>query len=224
MEGKGTLFAYSVEVDEDEASGSSGATSSSIHDSTIASSTSLPIHKRIVEEMVHSIDVAADFEDGILGEQGLKGGRRTWVAVKLTALLPNAHALHRLSAHLVRTRPPLPGGEVVPFPGSPRDADLDVLDAVSVDVETGAISAKASALPRNTPLTVQDLKDLKELRDDLFRICKRAEERGVRIIIDAEYRFVIASFFCISRVSDINSWRSILLIAGIRYDLLPHIL
>lgn len=35
-------------------------------------------HKAIIKEMIHSIDVAADFEDSIRGE-----GRRTWVAVKI---------------------------------------------------------------------------------------------------------------------------------------------
>jgi len=39
-------------------------------------------HKAIMKEMIHSIDVAADFEDSIRGE-----GRRTWVAVKIVSHL-----------------------------------------------------------------------------------------------------------------------------------------
>ncbi|KAJ3866300.1 hypothetical protein EV359DRAFT_36935, partial [Lentinula novae-zelandiae] len=51
---KGVLFSYSIEVDENEAT---------------ASNTS-------------SIDVAADFEDSIVGQHA-RSGRRTWVAIKL---------------------------------------------------------------------------------------------------------------------------------------------
>lgn len=37
---------------------------------------------------------------------------------------------------------------------------------------------------------MQDVRALKELNEDLVRICKRAAERGVKVIIDAEYRYV----------------------------------
>lgn len=67
-EGKGCLFAYSVEVDEAEAAGSSSQKSS------------LSPHKQIVQETLHSIDVAADFEDRY-GKGST--GKRTWVAIKL---------------------------------------------------------------------------------------------------------------------------------------------
>ncbi|KAJ6614938.1 FAD-linked oxidoreductase-like protein [Mycena sp. CBHHK59/15] len=152
----GTLFAYSVEVDEAEAmAASSGSSKKSSR-------------KVIVEEMVRCIDVAADFEDG-LGEK--QTGRRTWVAVKITALLPDASALIRLSSHILSTRPPTSSPHVV-FPGNPTSSDLDVL--YSPNAPKGKLSD-------------DDLKMLRDLHADLEMICTRAEARGVRIIIDAEY-------------------------------------
>ncbi|KAF7321571.1 Proline dehydrogenase [Mycena kentingensis (nom. inval.)] len=151
----GTLFAYSIEVDEAEAmaSASSGSTQNSPH-------------KAIVKEMLNCIDVAADFEAN-LGAR--KAGKRTWVAVKMTALLPDASALIRLSSHIIATRAPtaLP---LVVFPGNPVASDLAVL------------SSKGNAL-----LTSSDIAMLRELHKDLEAICARASSRGVRIIIDAEY-------------------------------------
>lgn len=67
---KGALLSYSVEVDP--------ATAAS-HNAGTLSTDDLP-HKRIIKEMIHSIDVAADFEDSLND-----GGRRTWVAVKLVS-------------------------------------------------------------------------------------------------------------------------------------------
>lgn len=184
---KGALFAYSVEVDEAEA--------------TAASSNSKrkerPPHKRIVDEMVRCIDVAADFEDGITGK--LNVGRRTWVAVKMvrlvffkpcqnltpyytqSALVPDAHVLLKLSSHIMSTRPsPQPS---IPFPGCPHPTDLDAL-------------FKPLMTPSNDSdaLNAEDIASLRELHADLVRICTRAQERGVKIIIDAEYRFVLPLF------------------------------
>lgn len=52
------------------------------------------VHKRIVKEMTRSIDISADYEDGRdLLQGGYTGRRRTCIAVKLTALLPNAPIL-----------------------------------------------------------------------------------------------------------------------------------
>lgn len=73
-ENKGCLFAYSVEVDEDEAAGKAGK-----------GKNTPPVYKQIVQEMIHSIDVAADFEDKHL-PPGSSKGRRTWVAVKLVCM------------------------------------------------------------------------------------------------------------------------------------------
>lgn len=41
------------------------------------------IHKKIVDEMIRAIDVAADFEDK--HGHGNAAGRRTWVAVKMVS-------------------------------------------------------------------------------------------------------------------------------------------
>lgn len=68
---KGALLAYSVEVDPATATSHPG-------DGTVPKD-DLP-HKRIIKEMIHSIDVAADFEDSLND-----GGRRTWVAVKIVS-------------------------------------------------------------------------------------------------------------------------------------------
>ncbi|KAG0703502.1 FAD-linked oxidoreductase-like protein [Suillus ampliporus] len=131
-ENKGALFAYGVEVDEKEA----------------ARVDQEPVHKRIVNEMIRSINVAADFEDGRDTLQSGRLGRRTWIAVKLTALLPNAQSLTNLSIYLTHTRAPLE--PPVLFPGTPSPSDFS-------------------------------------LYNDLVRICTRAQERGVRVVIDAEY-------------------------------------
>ncbi|KAF8907642.1 FAD-linked oxidoreductase-like protein [Gymnopilus junonius] len=192
---KGVLFAYSVEVDEKEATGASTSLSSTdtIPNSPPPSSVSPSAdgaYTRIVDEMVHCIDVAADFEDGLSKNSGVADnsfthetvpvnakGRRTWVAVKMTALLPDANALRALSARIVASRKALPSPEaLVPFPGSPRIEDL------------GIISSPLTTNPNNLPpLTPEQIRDIRELYANLHRICKRASERGVKIIMDAEY-------------------------------------
>jgi proline dehydrogenase len=43
------------------------------------------VRERIVKEIITSINVAADFEDGIDGSKSRELGRRTWVAVKLVS-------------------------------------------------------------------------------------------------------------------------------------------
>ncbi|KIK93538.1 hypothetical protein PAXRUDRAFT_787488 [Paxillus rubicundulus Ve08.2h10] len=166
-ENKGVLLAYSVEVDEGQAAGVKHHDHPTQNFGARKSEGQLA-HKRIVAKLVQSIDVAADFEDGI-GIPGVEG-RRTWVAVKLTALVANANALRNLSLHLVRTRPGL--NPHVPFPGTPESSDLAVLDP---------------RIPEGSPLTTQDVEDLIELYDDLNRICTRAKERRVRVVLDAEY-------------------------------------
>jgi proline dehydrogenase len=92
--------------------------------------------------------------------------------ISQTAILPNAQSLINLSAHLTNTRallePP------VLFPGTPSPSDLSILHS---STSTGA-------------LTESDIRDLKELYNDLVLICTRAEERGVRVFIDAEHRCV----------------------------------
>ncbi|KAG5651290.1 hypothetical protein H0H81_009207 [Sphagnurus paluster] len=155
---KGALFAYSVEVDEAHAM--AGTSSSNSADSSP--------HERIVEEMIRCIDIAADFEDGL--EDKGPGARKTWVAVKMSALVPDANALVKLSKHILTSRPPSP----IPFPGSPHPSDLDILST-------------SSPTHPNTGLTPSDLAALRTLHTALRRICTRAASRGVRIIVDAEY-------------------------------------
>jgi proline dehydrogenase len=74
-ENKGTLLAYSAEVDAGEATGG-------------ARSTGEPVHKRVVQEMIRCIDVAADFEDSqTRADENPNSGRRTWVAIKLVSII-----------------------------------------------------------------------------------------------------------------------------------------
>ena len=71
-ENKGALFVYSVEVDESQASGAG----------KLSSSETPLAHKQIVQETLHCIDVAADFEDRHASGHAGKG---TWVAIKLVS-------------------------------------------------------------------------------------------------------------------------------------------
>lgn len=50
-----------------------------------ARSTGQPVNSNIVQEMIRSIDVAADFEDSHARETP-GSGRRTWVAIKLVSV------------------------------------------------------------------------------------------------------------------------------------------
>ena len=62
----------------------------------------------------------------------------------------------------------------VPFPGMPHASDLDILSTSRpVDV-----------------LSDTDLAALRQLRDDLTTICNHARQRGVKLIVDAEHRYV----------------------------------
>ncbi|KAI0248067.1 FAD-linked oxidoreductase-like protein [Lactifluus subvellereus] len=128
-----------------------------------------PVHKHAVREMIHSIDVAADFEDSQIRVNGIPGsGRRTWVAVKLVRSLILNRLLH-LSTHLSSLRK----YDRILFPGCPRTDDLAVL--------------KMNEPPPGSPLSAQDLIDLRELHENLIRICTRARARDIRLIVDAEY-------------------------------------
>ncbi|EJD55117.1 FAD-linked oxidoreductase [Auricularia subglabra TFB-10046 SS5] len=148
---KGALFAYSVEDDEDATGANEGSA-----------------YKRRVNETIRCIDVAADFEDA-----HPSSSRKTWVAVKLSALVPSAEPLLLLSSYLDTTRPALKGTPV-PFPGHARPSDLAVLDPRGGAPIIGELSAR-------------DIGVLRDLRDDLVRICSHAQRRGVKVIIDAEY-------------------------------------
>ncbi|KAG2127169.1 FAD-linked oxidoreductase [Suillus bovinus] len=154
-ENKGALFSYAVEGDQKEATGQTNMEGQ-------------PVHKCIIEEIIGvSTPPPISRTEGALQNGHI--GRRTWVSVKLTAMLPNAQSLINLSAHLTNTRAPLESP--VLFPGTPSPSDLSILRS---STSTGT-------------LTESDIHDLKGLYDDLVLICTRAEERGVRIFIDAEY-------------------------------------
>lgn len=86
-------------------------------------------------------------------------------------MVADAESLRRLSEYLIDTRPHIPGPPIA-FPGCPLPTDLDVLSSPSVP----------------GPLTAADVSNLRELREDLMKICTRAQERSVRLIFDAEYR------------------------------------
>ena len=84
-------------------------------------------------------------------------------------MVPRAESLHRFSKYLVATRPS--SSPPVPFPGQPHPSDLNAL----------------SSHDASNALSREDMKDLLQLHDDLRAIFKKAKERGVRIIMDAEY-------------------------------------
>ncbi|QRV91724.1 proline dehydrogenase [Ceratobasidium sp. AG-Ba] len=120
--------------------------------------------KKNVEEILASVNFAGDFED----TQG--GGRKTWVAVKLTALLPSPDSLKRMSTFLLSSRPK---GNVS-YPGTPGSTDLVVF--------------QSSESPRSfNGLSEDDVIALRELYQNLRKICARAKERGIRLTVDAEH-------------------------------------
>ncbi|CAA7267709.1 unnamed protein product [Cyclocybe aegerita] len=181
---KGAIFAYSVEVDQREATAPASPASAGSSSGSVAPKPESDAHKRAVTEMIHSIDVAGDFEDEVTRNGSIStisearkctNERTTWIALKLTALLPHAQALIDLSAHIVNSRKTLPGSSretMVPFPGFPRTDDLDVV-----------LHSRSNP----SSLTPAQIHDLRELYSDLVRICLHARERGVKVIIDAEY-------------------------------------
>ncbi len=89
--------------------------------------------------------------------------------------MPNAQTLINLSNHILQSRILKP--DSVPFPGCPRSTDLDII----FDSGTSPL----------TPLTKKDTMELRELYDDLYQVCDHARQRGVKVIIDAEWRCVL---------------------------------
>lgn len=70
-ENKGALFSYSIEADHSDAVGASEQKES--------------VCDRIVKEIITSINVAAEFEDGNAALKSPALGRRTWVSIKLVS-------------------------------------------------------------------------------------------------------------------------------------------
>lgn len=93
-------------------------------------------------------------------------------------MVQDAETLRRFSTYLVENRPRVDAE--IAFPGCPLPSDLDVL-----------ASSFSSSLAAG-PLTESDLVALRELREDLAAVCTRAQQRAVRVIFDAEYRWVSA--------------------------------
>lgn len=154
-QGTGTLLAYSVEVQDGDAQ-------------QLPNGHSIPPHKVHIAEIVRSIDVAAEFE-----AQNLANGlapSKTWAAIKLTALVPDAGSIERLSTYLCQTQT-LSLARSIPFPHSPTSKDLAVLSAHSSP----------------TPLTLEDVEAIKELYGDLQSICIKARGQGVTLVFDAEH-------------------------------------
>ncbi len=91
-----------------------------------------------------------------------------------TALLPDAQALINLSKYIVQSRTHSP--DLVLFPGCPRSTDLDTV-----------LRSPVSSSPL---ITNEDVTQLQELYRHLRRVCEHARKRGVKVIIDAEWRCV----------------------------------
>jgi proline dehydrogenase len=84
-------------------------------------------------------------------------------------MVPSPDVLTRFSAYLLRHKPRIAEDA---YPGCTHATDLAILEA------------KASP---DGQLSPSDIRVLSELRDDLIRLCTRAEQRGVRVMVDAEY-------------------------------------
>jgi len=156
-EHRGAMLSHSVEVDLAEAIGAT--------DTTITT----PSYKRNVEESIKAIEAAGDFEDEIQARSKETRLRRTTVAIKLTAMVPSPDVLTRFSTYLLRNKPAEAQNV---YPGCTHDTDLAVLDTKSSP---------------EGQLGLSDICVLSELRDDLIRLCTHAEQRGVRLMVDAEY-------------------------------------
>ena len=134
-----------------------------------------------------------------------------FVPFSQTAMLPNAEALVNFSRYLIKSRP---HAESIAFPGCPHKSDLDILVTTAPDLRDDLHSMTLG----NNFLSANDITELRDLRDDLHRVCRHAKERGVRIIVDAEYRCVSVDFcsFLITR-----SHFDEIMLSGITTQLVP---
>ena len=172
------MLAYSVEGRSIEASTGADTPSEVIPNS----------HKLAVRDLLHSIDVAADFEDGLLRQSHYSEisntGRSTWVAIKMSTLLPDPYALVVLSRYIITARERLgieskTDVDDVPFPGAPRMQDLDNFLSRGSSPESNSMNLSEKEVRSY-------LHDLCVLYSDLENICTRARDRGMTITIDAE--------------------------------------
>jgi proline dehydrogenase len=153
-------LAYSVEVREQDGDAVGG---------------DIPAHNVRIGEIMRSIDAAAEFEAHNV-TAGLPPGK-TWTAVKLTALLPDAGTIERYSRYISNTRTNKFLRDI-PFPYSPRPKDLHVLSARSPPA----------------PMTQEDLESIKNLYRELRALCSRARDKGVTLVFDAEHSWYATSF------------------------------
>ena len=200
---RGILFTYSIKVDKSEATGASISPSPTT-DTPGSLTNPLPLnpadnkppHKCIVNKMLHCIDIAAEFEVGLETRnmhspvQPDSGTRQqTWVAMKMTALLPDLHALIAWSLHIATSWKYFPPSTIevtVSFPGTARIEDMDVI-LCSPSPNPPSLSTS------HPPLTFTQIHHNCELYADLVRICTHAKEKGIKVIVDAEYRYDIFS-------------------------------
>lgn len=153
-------MAYSVEVREQDGEAVGGH---------------IPVHKVHIGEIKRSIDAAAEFEAHNV-TAGLSPGK-TWTAIKLTALLPDAGSIERYSRYMSNTRTEMCLRDI-PFPYSPQTEDLDVLSARSPPA----------------PMTQEDLESIKDLYGELRSLCSRACDKDVTLVFDAEHTWYATNF------------------------------
>ncbi len=170
-ENKGGVLVYSVEVGQASAA-------EDLQDARARA-------KQIVKQTIQSIDVVAETMDSTTATED----RSHWVAIKLvssvastapfhsfhatlqTGLIPRSQSLINLSAHLTNSRK----SSHIAYPGCPSPSDLNFL-----------FEGKGSA--SGSPLTEQDIVDLRELHADLVQICTHCQKKRVKILVDAEHR------------------------------------
>ena len=170
----------------------------------LRSNPALDASQRALESILHSIDVAGDFEDSlsssVLPHTTSKG---TWVAIKLSTLLLDTeldhtrNALWALSEWIVRKHHNTSSridANVTPFPGVPAAQDFQLfLDQVQLnDVDEA-----------------QHIQPLVGLYSNLRKICTRAQARGIRVTIDAEETWLqpAIDLYSILLMQEFNSFR-----------------
>ncbi|PWZ03042.1 FAD-linked oxidoreductase [Testicularia cyperi] len=170
-DGLGAMLNFSVEVQHDGKSASQ-----------TGGSTQSAVHRPFVDELLHSIDVAAKLaalpashgaddpeEAAQLSSRPDRSGS-TFVAIKLSGLLYDSSVLERASAAIV-----------------PREwfsAPPEPLPPLSINGKgpCGGLAIPVAAL------TPRDVDALKQLWEALREVAQRAKQHGsVRIAIDAEY-------------------------------------
>ena len=124
--------------------------------------------QRALESILHSIDIAGEFEESLPTSSSAPPTTGTWVAIKLSTLLPDPSALWVLSDWIVHQHIDTEFQLQIPFPGAPAAQDLQLF------------------LHSNDHNIAQHIQSLRNLHLHLRKICTRARDRGIRLAIDAE--------------------------------------